>query len=322
MRKLFYVKCGFWCLFFVGFWRLNSVLLRYCYFAMKHTLRCILFLLPLLTMAQAKLKSQQITDPCKKEKLTFQYDKKGNVTEETITTTNAKGIIHTSRTQYDFDKDKLTRLREFSNDTLVLEETSEYMNGDLVHFRRMVKGKLLLDEAYTYKKGQVLKIISTSPTGMLVQDVTYDTNHKTKETVTRSGATVTMVERERTNGNTTVIEFLTAPFAKPDLIKTFVYDYQGNVLDERVNERGVETRRVVKRFENNIPASKKEFENGKAVLEVLYDEYGNPLKEENFANGDITIFENKFNAQHNLREVKVMRGDKEDCIKAIENEYY
>lgn len=289
---------------------------------MKHTLRCILFLLPMLTMAQAKLKSQQITDPCRKEKLTFLYDKKGNITEEIVTATNAKGKIHNSRRAYDFDKDKVTRLREFSNDTLVLEETSEYINGDLVHFRRITKGKLILDEAYTYKKGQVLKIISTSPTGVLMQDVTYDATRRTKETVTRSGATVTMVERERVTGNTTVIEFLTPPFIKPELIKTFVYDYQGNVIDERINERGVETKRVVKRYENSIHASKKEFENGKAVLEVLYDEYGNPLKEENFTNGEITIFENKFNSQHNLRTVKVMRGDKEECIKAIENEYY
>lgn len=289
---------------------------------MKHTLRCILLLLPMLTLAQAKLKSQQITDPCKKEKLTFQYDKNGKIVDESVTAIDAKGKPYTSRSQYDFDKDKITRFRQFSNDTLMLEENSEYMNGDLVHFRRMVKGKLMLDEAYTYKKGQVLKIITTTPAGTLIHDVTYDTAKKIKETVTRSGTTVTMVEREHTAGNTKTIEFLTPPFTKPELVKTFVYDYQGNLIDERVTERGMDTKRVVQRFENNIPASKKEFENGKATLETLYDEYGNPLKEQNFATGEITIFENKFNNQHNLREVKVMRGDKEECIKVINNEYY
>ncbi|MFP5439769.1 MAG: hypothetical protein ACLGH8_18480 [Bacteroidia bacterium] len=289
---------------------------------MKHTLRCILLLLPMLTFAQAKLKSQQIDDPCKKEKLTFQYDKNGKVTDERVTATDAKGKLHTARTQYDFEKDKITRLRQFSNDTLLLEESSEYMNGDLVHFRRMVKGKLMLDEAYTYKKGQVLKIIATTPAGTLVQDVTYDTAKKIKETLTRSGTVVTMIEREHTAGNTKTIEFLTPPFATPELVKTFVYDYQGNLIDERVTERGMDTKRVVQRFENNIPASKKEFENGKATLEILYDEYGNPLKEQDFSTGEITIYENKFNNRHNLREVKVIRGDNQECIKLIENEYY
>lgn len=273
-------------------------------------------------MAQSKLKSQQITDPCKNERLTFLYDKKGNVIEETITTILPNGKPHMTRIQYDFEKDKIVRLREFSNDTLLSEENSEYLNGDLVHFRKVVKGKFMRDEAYTYKKGQVLKIIATTPAGTLVQDVTYDSTHNIKETVTRSGTTVTMVEKEITNGNTKTIEFLTPPFIKPELVKTFVYDYQGNIIDERVKERGVETKRTVRRFENNISASKKEFVNGKPALEVLYDEYGNPLKEENFTEGIITIFENKFNDQHNLREVKVMRNDNQECIKQIQNEYY
>lgn len=291
---------------------------------MKKPIRTSLLFL-LLTgsvFAQSKLKRQHIIDLCTNEEQTFLFNPKGKTTEEIIKQTDTKGRVVVNRTLYTYDKDKVTRVQRICNDTLISDETSEYMNGDLVHFRRMVKGKMDIDEAYTYKKGQLLSHITTTPAGVTVKEVTYNNTQRTSEAVTRKYAKVIEVVKESREGNMVTKEFLTPPFIRPTVTKVIVYDYDGNVIDERTLKNGKEVKRIICRFENNIPVSKKVFENGTVVFEGLYDEYGNPLKEQDFTKKTVIIYENKFNTQHNLREVKVIRNDKEECIKKIENEYY
>lgn len=283
-----------------------------------------LCLLATVSFAQnKKLKTQQITDPCNNEEITYQYDKKGLLTEEVskINAFNGKTIVN--RTIYKYDKDKLAVVQHVCNDTLVSEEQSEYIGNDLVHFRKTVKGKLQLDEAYTYKKGQVLTVISTTPGGTAIQKMKYDNAHKLKETTTSVGNTVTVLEKEFTEGNTKTVEHYTPPFTgNPQAVKIYVYDYDGNVIDERTLIKGQETARTISRFERSIPASKKEFAYGEPVVEVLYDEYGNPLREEKFDTKEVFIYDSKFNTSHHLREVKVLKGDNVQCVKQYTNDYW
>lgn len=293
---------------------------------MKQTFRFCLALLLLATISHAqknKLKTQQIINPCNDEETTFNYDKKGLLTEEVSKVKAFNGKTVVNRTLYKYDKDKLAVVQHVCNDTLVSEEVSEYIGNDLVHFRKTVKGKLQIDEAYTYQKGKVLSVITTTPSGVSVQKMKYDNAHKSKETTTSVGNTVTVLEKEHTEGNTKTVEHYTPPFTGgPQAIKTYVYDYDGNVIDERTLIKGQETERIISRFENNIPASKKEFAYGEPVVEMLYDEYGNPLREEKFDTNEVFIYDSKFTTGHQLKEVKVIKGDNVQCVKQYTNDYW
>jgi hypothetical protein len=295
-------------------------------FFMKQTLRLttLLLLVAAASFAQnKKLKSQHIINPCNNEEKTYRYDKKGMLTEEVSKMKAFNGHMIVNRTLYKYNKDKIAGVQYICNDTLVSEEISEYIGNDLVHFRKIVKGKLQLDEAYTYKKGQVLNVITTTPSGTAIQKMKYDNAHKTKETATSVGATVTVLEKEFTEGNMKRVEQYTPPFTgEPQSVKIYVYDYDGNVIDDRTIINGEETSRIISRFERNIPASKKEFAYGEPIVEMLYDEYGNPLREQKFDTKEIFIYDSKFNAGHQLREVKILKDDKVQCIKTYENEYW
>ncbi|WP_116787278.1 hypothetical protein [Flavobacterium psychrotrophum] len=293
---------------------------------MKQTLHFTTLLL-LITVASfsqnKKLKTRHIINPCNNEEVTYSYDKKGLLTEEVSKMKAFNGHMVVNRTLYKYDKDKVAAVQYICNDTLVSEELSEYIGNDLVHYRKTVKGKLQVDEAYTYKKGQVLSVISTTPSGIAVQKMKYDNAHKTKETSTSVGATVTVLEKEFTEGNMKRVEQYTPPFTgEPQSVKIYVYDYDGNVIDDRTMIKGQETSRIVSRFENNIPASKKEFAYGEPIFEMLYDEYGNPLREQKFDTKEIFIYDSKFTPSHHLKEVKILKDDKVQCIKTYENEYW
>jgi len=293
---------------------------------MKRTFRYCLLLLLLASLSHAqkkKLKSQHIANPCNKEEVTYLYDKKGMLTEEVSKLVAFNGQTIVNRTLYKYDKDKVANVQFVCNDTLVSEEFSEFIGNDLVHFRKTVKGKLQLDEAYTYQKGKVLSVITTTPSGVSIQKMKYDNAHKAKETATSVGSVVTVLEKEYTEGNTKTVEQYTPPFTgEPQSVRVYVYDYDGNVIDDRTIIKGQETSRIISRFENNIPASRKEFAYGEPVLEMLYDEYGNPLKEHKFDTGEVFIYENKFNPSHHLREVKILKGDDVQCTKIYDNDYW
>lgn len=283
----------------------------------------LLMLTGAATAQNKKLKTQHITNPCAKEEITLNYDKKGKLTEEVNKTTTAKGKVVVNRTLYKYQENNPVLVQFVCNDTLVSEEASEYMNGDLVHFRRTVKGSLVLDEAYTYKKGKVLSIISTTPKGMITKTVKYDSGLKMKETTSRSGEIIIAVEREFTHGNAKTVQYFSAPVTNnPQMIKEFVFDYDGNVIDERTIIKGVETERVIQRYEKGRQALHKEFHYSNPVYEMQYDERGNPLREENFDTGEVTLYDSKFNPNHDLKEVRVFKNDKEQCVKMVENEYW
>jgi hypothetical protein len=230
-----------------------------------------------------------------------------------------------NKTLYKYNEnDKVTRVSHICNDTLVSDEESEYIGNDLVHFRRTVKGKLVLDEAYTYQKRKVLSIISTTPSGVLIKTLKYDDAKKITETTSKSGNTITAIEKEYKSGNTVTVEHYTATSQKkPEVVKEYVYDFDGNLIDERTFVKDEETDRVIYRFEQGFKASKKEYAYGQLILEMLYDKRGNPLREENFETGEIRMYDSSFNENRDLKQVLVLKGDASiQCTKKYENEYW
>jgi len=272
-----------------------------------------------------KIKVQRVTDPCNNEVLLYKYKKNGLLEEEVSTVNGFKGVTVVNKTVYKYNgNDKVTRVSHICNDTLVSDEESEYIGDDLVHFRRTVKGKLMLDEAYTYQKRKVLSTISTTPSGVLVKTMKYDDAKKLTETVTKSGNIITGIEKEYKNGNTVTVEhYKSSDQRMPEVVKEYVYDFDGNLIDERTFIKDEETDRVIYRFENGFRASKKEYAYGQLILEILYDKRGNPLREENFQTGEIRMYDSSFNENRDLKQVLVLKGDATLlCTKKYENEYW
>ncbi|MFP9100520.1 hypothetical protein ACLI09_15840 [Flavobacterium sp. RHBU_24] len=285
----------------------------------------LFFVASSLVAQHKKLKIQRITDPCNNEVLLHKYKKNGLIEEEVSTLKGFKGGTVVNRTVYKYNGDGLvTRVSHICNDTLVSDEESEYIGNDLVHFRRTVKGKLMLDEAYTYQKRRALSIISTTPSGVLVKTIKYDDAKKMTETTTKSGNIITGIEKEYKNGNTVTAEHYTADGQnKPEVVKEYVYDFDGNLIDERTFIKDEETARVIYRFENGFPASKKEYAYGQLILDILYDKRGNPLREENFETGEVLMYDSSFNENRDLKQVLVLKGDATvQCTKKYENEYW
>lgn len=272
-----------------------------------------------------KLKIQRLTDPCANETFLSKYKKNGLVEEEVSTIKAFNGATVVNKTLYSYNaNNKVTRVSHICNDTLVNDEESEYIGNDLVHFRRIVKGKLMLDEAYTYQKGRVLRIISTTPGGVLVKTMRYDDANKLTETTTKSGNLVTGIEKEYKSGNTVTVEHYTASdLKKPELVQEYVYDFDGNLIDDRTFVKDEETTRFIYRFEKGFRASKKEYAYGQLISEILYDKRGNPLREENFETGEVLMYDSSFNENRDLKQVLVLKGDATvQCTKTYENEYW
>lgn len=266
---------------------------------------------------------QHITDGCKNEDITYHFDKKGNITEEASKTETPGGKSVINRTVYHYQKDKVTLMQQLCNDTLVSEEISDYKGRDLIHFKRTLKGQTVIDESYVYSKpGKLQRITTITPQGTDVQEITYDSKDRIKETVTSRNGVMLAKEKEYNFGNTTTIEYFTKSFAKPELVKTIVYDFDGNIIDERSEKNGVEISRIITRYEVNILASRKEYSYSKLIWEMLYDEYGNPLKETRYDTDEVLVYENKFNPNFHLKEVKVLKGGNLQCEKTLSNEYW
>lgn len=308
--------------------RLYNLAIAFITNVMKNHLYYCLALLFVAASAFAqhkKLKFQRVTNPCDNEVITSKYKKNGLLEEETSTVKGFNGVTITNKTLYKYnDKNQVISLLHICNDTLVSDEQSEYIGNDLVHFRRTVKGKLMLDEAYTYKKGKVQTVISTTPGGTLVKTTKYDADKRLTETTTKSGATVTAIEKEYRNGNTVVVEHYTDVGQKyPEVVKEYIYDFDGNLIDEHSFVNNLETTRTIYRFENNRRTSKKEFLKGVQLTEVLYDRQGNLLREENLDTAEVKMYDSKFNKNRDLEKVVVLKGDATElCTKTYDNEYW
>ncbi|TRW25785.1 hypothetical protein FMM05_06060 [Flavobacterium zepuense] len=291
----------------------------------------ILLLLASTTYAQKpkslkKLKTVHIIDSCATEDVQQRFDTKGQLTEEVAnkqTFLGSNNVVYRDAFLYDGGKTK--RIQHFCNDTLISEELTDYKGDNLIRYREIIKGRTTADETYTYHKGKLQKMVSVQPGGDVVRETKYDNALGLKETTIKNAGIITGVEKEYRNGNTRTVEFYSIPgdSLKPSVTQAYIYDDNNNIIDLRTFNRGNETSREIKRYDDaNVLVSHKLFENGKAVSETLYDLSGNILKETNLTTKEVTIYENKYNKIGDLVSVTIIKNGQPSCRKNYTIDYW
>ena len=272
-----------------------------------------------------KLKTVHMVDSCTAEDITYRYDKKGLVTEEITNKKTFNGVTNVVfKVTYTYSGEKPLRVRHFCNDTLVSEELHDYKGDDVVRYREIVRGSTTIDDVYTYRKGRQQKLVTTIAGETVVKEFTYVDSLKLKQTTIKSGTAITGIEKEYTNGNAKTAEYYSVPADgdTPSVTVVTVYDFEGNVIDQKTIVKGVEASRKVNHYDGSILTGHKEFKNGLLTAETLYDQYGNILKDIRYADHETIIYESKYNKFGDLVSVKVIKNGKTQCGKSYTVDYY
>ena len=271
-----------------------------------------------------KLKTVRIADSCTAGDITYHYNKRGLVNEEIMNKKDSHGVNVAFKATYTYDSERPLRVKHFCNDTLISEELHEYKGDNVVRYRNIVRGITTIDDMYTYRKGRQQKLVTTINGETVVKEFTYNDSLKLKQTTIKTGNIITGIEKEYTNGNTKTAAYYSVPAdgQTPSVTVVTVYDFDGNIIDQKTIVKDIETSRTVNHYDGPVLTGHKEFKNGLLTAETLYDLYGNILKDIRYAEHETIIYESKYNKFGDLINVKVIKNGKPQCGKSYTVDYY